>query len=104
MNSDDFGEDIASKPYPKYKYQTGFTKRKKDEKEAFLKAKNGFNSEHLYTQNPLGRKGLCFFCSKKTSKTPLKEQESSTFLNRKVFQLNQSDLIEIQEKESPKNI
>ena len=104
IDNDDFGQEITSKPYPKYQYQSGIRGRKSTTKEAFLDAINGFNSEHLYTQNPLGKKGWCFFCLKRTPKTPLKEQESSTFLNRKVFQLNHSDLIEIQKKENPKRI
>jgi hypothetical protein len=35
VENDDFGEDIISKPYPKYKYQSVSTGPKSAKKEAF---------------------------------------------------------------------
>ena len=104
VKNDDFGEEITSKPYSKYVYQSVSKGPKPAKKEAFSTIIDGFHFDHLYGQNPLINKGWCSFCPKKTSKKPLKEQESSIFLNRKVFQLNQEDLVEIQKKENPKEI
>ena len=51
MNSDDFGEDIALKPYPKYKYQAILKGPKKEGIEAFLRAIHD-NLNHFYSENP----------------------------------------------------
>ena len=104
VKNDDFGEEITSKPYSKYIYQSNLEGRKPAEKETFLRSINGGNSDHLYDQNPLINKDWCFFCPKKASKAPLKEQETSILSNRKKFQLNQEDLIEIEKKERSKKV
>jgi hypothetical protein len=61
VDNDDFGEDIALKPYPKYKYQSLSTGPKMDKKEVFLKAINGSLTDHLYALHPLEKSGFCFF-------------------------------------------
>jgi hypothetical protein len=57
VDNDSFSEDITSKPYLKYEYQTVSKGPKIVEKEAFLKAINNGVSDHLYSLNPLGKKG-----------------------------------------------
>ena len=56
VKNDDFGEEITSKLYLKYVYQTAEKGSKPTEKETFLKAIDGFSSDHLYDENPLKRK------------------------------------------------
>jgi hypothetical protein len=51
VNSDDFGEDISSKPYPKYEYQLVSKGPKRGGKEAFLRSLNE-GLDHLYDLNP----------------------------------------------------
>jgi hypothetical protein len=69
VDNDNFGEEIASKPYSKYVYKTAKKGVKTAEKEAFLKAINGSSSIHLYEENPLKKCGFCFFCEKKSPKS-----------------------------------
>jgi hypothetical protein len=66
VNNDDFGEEITSKPYLKYVYQHFLKGPKPAKKEAFLKAINDFKN-HLYNEHPLKKRGLYFFCSKKSN-------------------------------------
>jgi hypothetical protein len=73
MDSDDFGEEIYSKPYPKYVYKSPKIGPKIDRKEAFFKAINGASTEHLYSLNPLNRRNFCYFCQKNSSKLVKKE-------------------------------
>ena len=50
VNSNDFGEDIALKPYPRYKYQEVFIEPNIEGKEAFLEAIND-HLDHLYGEH-----------------------------------------------------
>jgi hypothetical protein len=102
VDNDSFGEDITSKPYLKYEYQPVLKGLKIVEKEDFLKAINNGVSNHLYSLNPLGKKGRCFFYIKKSTLKALKEQESANFLFQTTFQLNQKDLIEVLKRKEPK--
>jgi hypothetical protein len=61
VKNNDFSEDIMSKPYPKYKYQSVSKGPKPAEKEVFLKAINRFNSEHLYIINPFKKRGYYLY-------------------------------------------
>ena len=70
VDSDDFGEDITLKPYLKYKYQEFSKGPKKEGKEAFLKAINGSNIDHIFGLNLLKKKGYCYFCLKKSILQP----------------------------------
>jgi Transposase IS4 len=81
VNNDNFGEEITSKPYPKYVYQPVSKGPKLTEKEAFLKAINGVSSDHLYGLNPLDKCGFCFFCEKKSPKS----RKSTNSLFQKTF-------------------
>jgi hypothetical protein len=67
VDDDDFSREISLKPYLKYVYRTAEKGLKTEEKEAFLKALNS-SSSHSYNKNLLGRRGYCFFLSKKESK------------------------------------
>ena len=49
VNSDEFGEEITSKPYPKYEYEEVSRGPKREGKEAFLEAINDL-SNHLYSE------------------------------------------------------
>ena len=104
VKNDDFGEEITSKPYPKYVYQIAKKGPKTTEKEAFLEAINGISSNHIYGENPSKRVGYYWFCSKKDTLKDQKEQKSAISQAQKTFQLNQNDLIEIQKKKEPKRI
>jgi hypothetical protein len=102
VDNDSFGKDITSKPYLKYEYQAVSKGPKTVKKEAFLKAFNNGVSDHLYGLNPLGKKGWCFFCIKKSTLKAQKEQESVSFLFQATFKLNHSDLIEVSKKKEAK--
>ena len=60
MNSDDFGEDITSKLYIKFKYQAVLRWLRTEGKEAFLKAIND-SSNHLYSEKSREKRGYYFF-------------------------------------------
>jgi hypothetical protein len=92
----------VSKPYPKYEYQPEKSGPKKAEKESFLKAINGSNSDHLYGLNPLGKKNHCFFCPKKSTLRAQKQGDSKEFPLFQEKKLNPSDLMEIPKKKEPK--
>jgi hypothetical protein len=62
VDSDDFGEEIYFKPYPKYVYESPKIGPKIDRKEAFFKAINGASTEYLYSLNPLNKRNFCYFC------------------------------------------
>jgi hypothetical protein len=94
--------DFTSKPYPKYQYQPASKGPKTAEKEAFLKNINGSLSDHFYALNPFGKRNYCFFCSKKSSLGPIKEQETTQSLFQTTFKLNQNDLIKVVRSEEPK--
>jgi hypothetical protein len=97
VENDDFGEDIISKSYPKYKYQSVSTGPKPAKKETFLKG----NLEHLYVLHPLKKSGYCFFCPKKSTEEAFKEQDSTQSSFQAIFQFNLNDLIKVpKEKES----
>jgi hypothetical protein len=51
VENDNFSEDIISKPYLKYKYQSVSTGLKSVKKEAFFKAISKEDLEHLYVLN-----------------------------------------------------
>ena len=101
MNSNDFDEDITLKPYPKYKYQEVLRGPKKEGKEAFLKAISD-QSNHLYGENPAGKRGYCFFCPKKSNKKPSNQGGSSEFSPYLTLQLNKGENSEMIEKKGPK--
>jgi hypothetical protein len=63
VKNDDFGEEITSKPYPKYVYKIAKKGPKTIEKEAFLKAINGDSFDHLYSLNLLKKKWVLLFLS-----------------------------------------
>ena len=69
-----------------------------------MKTINGLNIDHIYGLNPLRKNGWYFFCPKKTTLKPQKEKKSEFYQQKKVFQLNQKDLIEVQEKEGSKPV
>ena len=94
VDSNDFGKDIDSKPYPKYEYQSILRRPKRVGKEAFLEAING-SLDHLYGLNPFGRKGYCCFCPKKSTLQASKEPNLANCLFRPTFRLDQGDLVEI---------
>ena len=60
MNSDDFGEDIALKPYPKYEYQEVLKGPKRVERNAFLEAINDL-SHHSYSEKSREKRGHWLF-------------------------------------------
>jgi hypothetical protein len=88
MKNNDFSEDIILKPYLKYKYQSVLKGPKPIVKEVFLKAINGFNSEHLYFINPFKKRGYCLYYPKKSNLRPQKEQEFKKFEFQRKFLLN----------------
>ena len=104
VNSDDFGEEITSKPYPKYKYEEVLKGRKKEGKEAFLKAIHESDMDHISGLNPLRKIGWCFFCPSTSVLRPQKEKKSEFDQCTNVFQLNRTDLIEVHKKEGPKTV
>ena len=104
MDNDTFGEEITSKPYPKYQYQAVSIGPKLKEKKAFLEAINGLNLDHIYVLNPLRKNGWCYFCPQKSTLQVQKKEESRFTLSTRVFQLNQQDLIEIPKKGDSKPI
>jgi hypothetical protein len=79
VDNNDFREEITSKPYSKYVYQSVKKRPKTREKGAFFKAILEQNLEHLYALNPEGKAGYCFFCPKKSNlglekKKPLRKR------------------------------
>jgi hypothetical protein len=98
VNNNDYEEEITSKPYPKYVYKSTEKGLKTAEKEAFLKTINGFSSSYIYDENPLKKRGYCFFCLKKSQK----RQKSSNYLFEKTLQLNAENLMEVKKKKEPK--
>ena len=102
VDSDDFGEEIAFKPYPKYVYQNPKIGPKMEEKKAFLKTINRDLNDHLYDLNPYGKRGFCFLCPKKDNLNIQKRQKSANFLFQKVYEFNQQNLIEIQRDKQSK--
>ena len=98
VKNDDFGEEISSKPYPKYVYQSVSKGPKSAEKESFFESLNTFSLNHLYGENPLQKKGYYFFCPKKAQK----KQKLTNFLFEKTLQLNEKDLIEVKKRKKPK--
>jgi hypothetical protein len=102
VKNDDFGEDIVSKPYPEYKYQSVLKGPKIREKGAFLKAINRSNLDHLYGLNPLEKRSNYFFCPKKVILGAQKKQNSENTLLQETFQLNQPDLVKVVKREEPK--
>ena len=104
VNSDDFGEEITSKPYPKYEYEEVSVGRPSTDISAFLEAIDGSISDHIYGLNPLGKKSWCYFCPKKGFLEPEKEEESELIQNQRVFRLSQNDLIECQKKGGLKSV
>jgi hypothetical protein len=102
VDTDDFGADFTSKPYPKYQYQTRSKGPKSAEKEAFLKTINGSHLNHLYGINPLKTTGHCFFYPKKSTLRPLKEQDSANIQFQRTFKLKESNLIKVLKSEQPK--
>ena len=85
VKNDDFREEITSKLYSKYVYQSVLKGRKSDEKEAILKTIDGLNIDHIYGLNPLRKNGWYFFCPKKTALKPQKEKELEFYQQNKVF-------------------
>ena len=79
VDSDNFGKEITSKPYPKYQYQSVSVGRPLTEKTAFLKAINGSNSDHICGLNPLKKSGWCYFCPQKGIEKAQKKKESEAF-------------------------
>jgi Transposase IS4 len=61
VDNDDFGEDISSKPYLKYNYQSVLKEPKRLEKKAFLRAINN-SINHSYDLNLFRKKGYYCFC------------------------------------------
>jgi hypothetical protein len=66
VDNNNFKEEITSKPYLKYVYQSISKGLKLAEKEAFLKIING-SLNYLYSEHPLKKRGFCFLYSKKRS-------------------------------------
>ena len=87
VDSDDFGEEITSKPYPKYKYEEVSKGPKREGKEAFFKIIND-DSNHLYLENPERKRGFCIFCIPKKGLRAQKEGESNHFRFQMNFQLD----------------
>ena len=98
VKNDDFGEEITSKPYPKYVYEPVSKGPKSEKIEAFLENIDGFSSDHIYGENPLKKRGYCFFCPKKDQK----KRKSTNFLFEKTLKLSKEDLVEIKEKKESK--
>jgi hypothetical protein len=73
VENDDFSEDIRSKPYLKYKYQSVSNRLKSASKEAFFKAINECLIDHLYVLHPLEKLGYCFLYPKRSIKKTFKE-------------------------------
>jgi hypothetical protein len=71
------------------------------EREAFLSTINEPLLEHLYSLNPLGKKGRCFFNLKTSSLRPLKEQEPANSNFKTTFKLDSSNLIEVSKLNQP---
>ena len=101
VKNDDFGEEITSKPYPKYVYEPVSTGPKSEKKEAILEHMND-SLNHLYDQHPSRKTGYCFFCSKTTILKDQKKQNQIDSQFQRTFELNQHDLIQIEKKKEPK--
>jgi hypothetical protein len=102
VQNDEFSEDIKSKPYPKYKYQSVSAGLKMQEKKAFLEAINRRFIEHLYVLHPLKKSGQCLFCPKKSTKKASLEQRLVQGSLQTIHQLDLNDLVEISKRKEPK--
>jgi hypothetical protein len=101
VDSDDFGQEIALKLFPKYQYQSVSIGPKRDGKEAFLKAiNNGLN--HYYSENSPKKRGYYLFCVQKGTVSAIKEQKFQTSLSCLTLQFNKGDTSEISAKKEPK--
>ena len=101
VDSDEFGEDIDSKPYPKYKYQEVSTGPKREGKEAFLRTINDLKN-HLYIEKSRKERGYCFFCVERSSKKTEENGNSADFLLFPTFSLKKVLESEISEKTKSK--
>jgi hypothetical protein len=97
VKNDNFGEEITSKPYPKYVYQSVSKGPKPAEKEAFLKAINNISS-HLYSENPSKKRGYCFFYVKISYSKSSNSTKSEDSLSYLLLMLNKEDNSVISEK------
>jgi len=103
VDSDDFGEDIGSKPYLKYEYQSVSKGPKRASQKAFLEAISG-SIDHLYDLHPLRKKGYCVLCPKKSTLKALKESDSASCPFELTFQLDSEDLVEMRDRKEPKRV
>jgi hypothetical protein len=101
VDSNEFGEDIASKPYLKYKYQEVSTGPKRGGKEASLNTINDF-SNHLYIERSRKERGHCYFCVEKSNKETEKKEDLLAFSLYPTFSLNEASEFKISEQTKPK--
>jgi hypothetical protein len=101
VDSNDFGENIVSKLYPKYEYQSVSKGPKRGASKAFLEAING-SIDHVYGLHPLKRKGYCNLCLRESTLRAPKEPNLANYLFQTTFQLNHKDLVEISSQIGPK--
>jgi hypothetical protein len=95
VENNDFNKNIVLKSYLKYKYQSVLIGLKTVKNKAFLKVFNKFNSEFLFIQNPLNKRGYYIFCSKRGGFELEKKLKIGISIFQKEFQLNRYNLIEI---------
>lgn len=91
VNSDNFGQDIISKPYPKYRYDPIYIGSKEGKKEAFIATFNQRKEVHLRGQHPAKIQRNCFFCSQK-SNIPLNSPDTTLSGGRALFHINNGRL------------
>jgi hypothetical protein len=84
VNNNDFEEEITSKPYPKYVYQTAEKGPKSAKKEAFLKTIIRNSSDYIYDENPLKKQVIVFFVLKKIKKDK-KVKNQPIFYSKELF-------------------
>ena len=101
VKNNDFGEEITSKPYPKYVYEPVSKGPKSEKKESILEHVNDF-SNHLYDEHPSKKRGYCIFCVKTSNIKPSNQQETDQFSSYLTFQLNNEDGSKLVEKKRPK--
>jgi hypothetical protein len=101
VDFNDFGEDIGSKLYLKYKYQEVSIGPKREGKEAFLKAINDLKN-HLYIEKSRKERGYCFFYIEKGFKKTEEKKNLAEFSFYSTFSLDIAPEFEILEKTKPK--
>jgi hypothetical protein len=80
VDNEDFREEITLKLYLKYVYDSVLTGPKTTEKESILKNIKRNSFDYLYGENPLKKRGYCFFCPKKGVLKHQKDQKSTNYL------------------------